>query len=169
MEATVSDISSPSVDVKQEPKPELSMKEEEDVKQEKLDEDDKEEETGEFLNYDYKFSCIKCCKMFGRSEPCLEHMTQVCLVTPDDLPQTDWQKIWRRALKQGAKIKADQVKMETKNPSEEEIAAQIKKFCSQNPTKKKKVVGHLRYIYGRKNFIKFGFGKFTEFIENHGL
>ena len=171
-EGAVADNSGPSVEVKQEQEPEISIKKEEDVKQEKLDEDEKEEETGESMNYYYKFSCIKCSKMFRSSEPCLEHMTEVCLVTPEDLPHIDWQRIWRNALKRGAKNKADQLKMEadkTKDPSEEEIVAQIKKFYAANPNKKNKVVPHLRNIYGRINFIKFGFGKFTEFTERHGL
>ena len=165
-EASIPDNSGPSIDVKQEEEPEISL-----ILHIKLEEDEKEEENGGVLNYnDYNYSCLKCSKMFRRVEPCLEHMSTVCLVTPDDLPQTYWEKVWRRVLKQGAKLKADQVKIEdSENPSEEEIVAQIKKFYSANPTRKKKVVKHLRNIYGRKKFIKFGFGKLSEFIERHGL
>ena len=56
-----------------------------------------------------------------------------------------------------------------KNPSEEEIVDKIQKFYAENPTKKTKVVPHLRKIYVKVNFIKFGFGEFTKFIEKHGL
>ena len=168
--ATVSDHSGPSIDVKLEPEPEIPIKEEKDIKQENLDEDEEEEETCQIMNYNYKFSCIKCSKMFRTCMTCLKHMTNVCRVTLDDLSQDIWEKIWRRLLKSAAKQQALQLKRRNNsNPSEGEIVAQIQMFFAANPNKKKKVVLHLRNIYGRKKFIKFGFGRLTEFLERHGL
>ena len=160
----------PSTEVKQEQEQELSIKQEEDVKQERLEYDVKEEETDEEL-MNYKFSCMKCSKMFVKASPCLDHMESVCRVTSDHFPQKFWRKTWRSALKGGAKLQACQVKInKSKNISEEELADQIRKFYVANPTiRKTNVVKHLYKMYGRPNFIKYGYGKFSDFIERHGL
>ena len=155
-----------SIGAKQDLKPEFSMKNE-DVKLEY----DVEEEIDEEELMKYEYSCLKCSKMFIEVSPCLEHMKNVCSVAPDDFPQEFWEKTWRIALKRGAKQKAKQVKMNrTGNLSEEELVEQIKKFYAAKPNHKKtSVVKHLSKRYGRINFAKFGYGKFFDFLERHGL
>ena len=155
-----------SIGAKQDLEPEFSMKNE-DVKLEY----DVEEEIDEEELMKYEYSCLKCSKMFIEVLPCLEHMKNVCSVAPDDFPQEFWEKTWRIALKRGAKQKAKQVRMNrTKNLSEEELVEQIKKFYAANPNHKKtSVVKHLSKRYGRINFAKFGYGKFINFLERHGL
>ena len=109
--------------------------------------------------------------MFIVLSPCLKHMTNECRVTPDDFPHDFWQKTWRNALKTGAKSRANEVKInKKKNVSEEELVVQMKKFYAANPNSQKSAVNkYLKKIHGRKNFILYGFGKFSKFIEKHGL
>merc|ERR1719510_825730 len=109
----------------------------------------------------YRYSCIKCSKMFSVLSPCLEHMTNECQVAPDDFPHEFWQKTWRTALKIGAKSKANEVKINKRqNVSEEKLVEQIKKFYAANPyTRRGNVVQYLRKIHGRKHFHLYGYGK----------
>ena len=169
---TAPDNSSPSIGAEQEQEPELTLiLIIRDGEPENLECEMKEEETDEEELMHYRYSCIKCSKMFSVLSPCLEHMTNKCQVAPDDFPHEFWQKTWRTALKIGAKSKANEVKIKKRqNVSEEKLVEQIKKFYAANPyTRRGNVVQYLRKIHGRKHFHLYGYGKLTSFIERHGL
>ena len=119
----------------------------------------------------YKYSCVKCSKMFIKAQPCLNHMTSVCSIAPNDIPKKVRERAWRNALKSGAMIKAMQIKRDRiTKPSEEELVKRIQALHVANPEIKiTSTAKHLGNIYGRKNFESYGYGKITDFAKKHNL
>ena len=127
----------------------------------------------------YRYACLSetCVKMFQKWKPCKKHMVQCAGIHSTKANFKDLEnKSNNKAKKQGAVHKRGGLKkgllpQTPGGPSEEDLVTAVENFYAslKKQENRKHVLAHLRKLYGKGEFRRFGFGTFIEFAKKHGL
>jgi len=161
------------------------------VKEEKLkvenesdDDDDNDNYTGNpdaeiiaGMNYRYACLSVTCEKMFQTWKPCKKHMVQCSGIRSTKANHKELaNKSFEKARAQGAVYQKGGLKKgllppKPGGPTEEDLVNAVETYYAslKNPDNRKHILAHLRKLYGKGEFRRFGFGTFIEFAKKHGL
>jgi hypothetical protein len=111
----------------------------------------------------YRFACLgeTCDKMFVKWKPCKKHILVCCGIASNQ--QNSKELADRSSLKakeQGAQYrKVGKKKVLLSQPSEQDLVQTVEQYYDSlhNPVNRKHVLGHIRKLYGKGEFRRFGF------------
>merc|ERR1719431_2340101 len=117
----------------------------------------------------YRYACL--------SVSCDKHMVQCSGIHSTKANQKELaNKSFEKAKNLGAVFKKGGLKKgllppKPGGPSEEDLVKAVEKYYAslKNKDNRKHVLAHLRKLYGKGEFRRFGFGTFIEFAKKHGL
>ena len=119
-----------------------------------------------------------CDKMFIKWKQCKKHMMKFCGIKMEKGKNNEKlvKNSMSKAKSHGAQwkrggIKKDLLPKMSSGPTEQAIVQVVEQFYASlnNQINRKHVLGHLRKIYGKGEFGRFGYGSFIEFSKRHGL